>query len=86
MKSSYSAHQGACVDVSLCACGGLCPAPIVVTSTTRDGAVAYSRDEWLAFLAGAKAGEFDLDEIPMGGYYASGETPPVKLARSANRT
>jgi hypothetical protein len=51
-KSSYSTNDGACVEVA---------GSRVRDSKDRDGAVLnFTPDEWQAFIAGVKAGEFDL--------------------------
>jgi hypothetical protein len=57
-KSSYSgSNGGACVEVAVLADGGWA----VRDSKDPGGAkLAFAADEWLAFTAGVKAGEFDL--------------------------
>jgi len=55
-KSSHSGANG-CVEVAHLPEGG------VAVRDTKDRAKVphfYTRDEWQAFLAGAKSGEFDL--------------------------
>jgi hypothetical protein len=55
-KSSASS-SGACVEAAHLPAGG------VALRDTKDRAKAphyYTRDQWAAFLAGAKNGEFDL--------------------------
>ena len=56
-KSSFSNGQGGnCVEVAVTEGGGRA----VRHSKDPEGAVIfYTPDEWRAFLAGAKAGEFD---------------------------
>jgi hypothetical protein len=55
-KSSYSAGQGACVAVTQFTDGR-----VGVKHSTREGEpVLFTRREWKAFIAGVKAGEFDL--------------------------
>lgn len=57
LKSSYSSANGQCVEVAHLSDGGMA----VRDSKDRSGpALGFTRDEWSAFLAGAKAGEFDL--------------------------
>ncbi len=55
-KSTYSGSNGGCVEVRMVdGC--------VEVRDTKDragGTQRYTRSEWLAFLAGATAGEFDL--------------------------
>jgi len=55
-KSQLSSTNGSCVEV------GVTPEEILVRdSKDPSGPVlSYTRDEWLAFLDGAKKGEFDL--------------------------
>lgn len=54
--ASASATNGCCVAVGACEHGVL-----VRDSKDPDGPVlSFTRAEWSAFLAGAKAGEFDL--------------------------
>jgi hypothetical protein len=60
-KSSYSGNGGGnCVEVGQTADGS------ILVRDTKDhghGAVhRFTRAEWHAFICGAKAGEFDLDE------------------------
>lgn len=59
-KSSFSGKHGGCVEVEM-------PLEdlIIVRDTKEAGnpnrqALRFTRTEWRAFLAGAKAGEFDL--------------------------
>jgi Domain of unknown function (DUF397) len=56
-KSSGSVANGACVEVGTMACGG----DVLVRDTKdREGPVLrFTPTEWSAFLAGARAGEFD---------------------------
>lgn len=55
VKSSKSASNGACVEVAACDCHVK-----VRDSKDPDGAVlTFTLQEWDAFVAGAKAGEFD---------------------------
>jgi hypothetical protein len=56
-KSSFSAHNGGCVEAALTPAGG------VLVRDTKDRtkpAHEYTAGEWDAFIKGAKAGEFDL--------------------------
>ncbi|MEU6496463.1 DUF397 domain-containing protein [Streptomyces sp. NPDC046984] len=56
-KSSYSGGNGACVEVAATADGGRA----VRHTRDRDGGTQYyTPAEWSAFIAGVKAGEFDL--------------------------
>jgi hypothetical protein len=57
-KSSYSGgNGGACVEVAVLPDGSRA----VRDSKDRGGAeLAFAPDEWLAFTAAVKAGEFDL--------------------------
>lgn len=52
-KSSYSASNGSCVEFQRV------PGGVLLRDLEGD-TVAYSDAEWVAFLAGVKAGEFDL--------------------------
>lgn len=54
-RSSFSAKGGNCVEVCLVQGAGV----VVRHSRLQGPQLAFTRDEWLAFLAGAKAGEFD---------------------------
>ena len=57
-KSSYSSANGQCAEAARLPDGGMA----VWDSKHPDGPVLrFSAEEWRAFLAGAKAGEFDLD-------------------------
>jgi hypothetical protein len=57
-KSSYSgSNGGACVEVAVLRDGELA----VRDSKDPDGArLAFTADEWAAFTAGVKAGEFEV--------------------------
>lgn len=57
-KSTYSGgNGGACVEVAVLPDG----ARAVRDSKDTDGPkLAFGEDEWAAFMAGMKAGEFDL--------------------------
>jgi hypothetical protein len=56
-KASHSGGDD-CVEQTGCACGA---GVLVRDSKDKTGPVLeFSRDEWLAFIAGAKDGEFDL--------------------------
>jgi len=55
-KSTFSAHNGGCVEVAHLPNGGM------AVRDTKDRSKApheYNNEEWSAFIAGAKAGEFD---------------------------
>jgi hypothetical protein len=55
--SSYSQSGGECVEAAFLPDGGVA----LRQSTDPDGSVLlYTRGEWVAFLKGAKDGEFDL--------------------------
>ncbi len=55
-KSSFSGNQGDCVEFRRVEGG------VEVRNSKRpdEGSVAYTDSEWRAFVAGVKAGEFDL--------------------------
>jgi Domain of unknown function (DUF397) len=57
-KSSYSGgNGGACVEVAAAPAGGR----MIRDSKDPSGPkLAFAADEWLAFIAAVKAGEFDL--------------------------
>lgn len=76
-RISSFCHSGGCVEVellrtsSLCSGGdcvevGLFPATdeIAVRDTKTGAGLLFTREEWAAFIAGAKAGEFDLEALP----------------------
>ncbi|WP_436525417.1 DUF397 domain-containing protein [Actinoplanes sp. HUAS TT8] len=55
-KSTRSSGNGACVEVAIVAEG-------VAVRDTKDregGILQFTHEEWTAFIAGAKNGEFDL--------------------------
>ena len=56
-KSSFSTPGGCCVEVRI-------DGDRIDIRDTKDAAsgpvLSYTADEWKAFIAGAKAGEFDL--------------------------
>lgn len=55
-KSSFSGDSGACVEVS-------CEAEFVYVRDSKNlnsPELAFTPDEWVAFIKGVKAGEFDL--------------------------
>jgi Domain of unknown function (DUF397) len=55
-KSTFSNGQGSCVEVRA-------SADSVAVRDTKDRggpSLGFTPDEWRAFIAGAKAGEFDL--------------------------
>jgi hypothetical protein len=55
-KSSYSGNTGNCVEVAV-------TESVVGVRDSKDpggSALAFAPDEWLAFTAGIKAGEFGL--------------------------
>jgi hypothetical protein len=57
-KSSYSGGNGGdCVEIGVLAVGGL-----AVRDSKDPGGpkLVFAADEWAAFIAGVKAGEFDL--------------------------
>ncbi|WP_306316865.1 MULTISPECIES: DUF397 domain-containing protein [unclassified Streptomyces] len=57
MKSRHSAAVGNCVEMALLVDGSVA----VRNSRDPEGpALIYTRDEMIAFLAGAKEGEFDV--------------------------
>lgn len=58
-KSSHSADGDCCVWVDIR------PEGVDVTRTGHEGAgyiLSFTHAEWAAFLAGARAGEFDLEQ------------------------
>lgn len=56
-KSRYSSDDAGCVETAFLPDGSVA----VRDSKDRSGpALVYTRGEWLAFLSGAKDGEFDL--------------------------
>ncbi|WP_034088761.1 DUF397 domain-containing protein [Streptacidiphilus albus] len=57
VKSSYSAGQQNCVSVAPTADGGRA---VRHTKDVEQATQVYTRDEWAAFIAGVKAGEFDV--------------------------
>lgn len=53
-------HEGGCVAVAPDSAGGV----KVRSSKEADGAVlSFSREEWVAFIAGVRNGEFDVDRL-----------------------
>lgn len=59
-KSSFSNGGSACVEVGRGAADG---SVLVRHTRDRDGAtLRYTREEWGAFLQGAKSGEFELED------------------------
>ena len=50
-------HLGNCVKVSTA------DSRVYVGSTQQNWVLSFTTDEWTAFLAGVKAGEFDLDTL-----------------------
>jgi hypothetical protein len=60
VKSSFCGHPG-CVEVDLADDGGNI---LVRDSKLGDGggALSFTKGEWIAFIKGVKAGEFDLEE------------------------
>ena len=57
-KSSYSASNGACVEVRAALDGGVA---VRDTKDCGNGPVlSFTPEEWRAFISGAKNGEFDL--------------------------
>jgi len=56
-KSSHSGEEQTCVETAFLADGSVA----VRDSKDRSApALVYTRGEWIAFLSGAKDGEFDL--------------------------
>lgn len=56
IKSSFSSANGQCVETARMPNDGMA----VRDSKNRQGSMLrFSKDEWDAFLAGVKAGEFD---------------------------
>lgn len=56
-KASEACEAGSCVEV----CGDEHDQILVRDSKNPEaGHLSFTKDEWLAFLAGAKTGEFDL--------------------------
>jgi Domain of unknown function (DUF397) len=56
-KSTFSNGQGSCVEVRASADGG---ADVRDTKDREGPSLGFTPDEWRAFVAGVKAGEFDL--------------------------
>lgn len=56
-KSSFSAHNGGCVEIAHKQDGGV---SLRDTKDRSNPPFNFTREEWGAFLAGAKANEFDL--------------------------
>jgi hypothetical protein len=61
VKSSFSGG-GNCVEAGRQADAG----PVAVRHSTSHSTqpLLFTRDEWIAFLLGVKAGEFDFDTLP----------------------
>lgn len=59
-KVSSFCHEGGCVAVGSDGEGG-----VRLTSSAVDGSpiLGFSAQEWAAFVAGVRAGEFDLDRM-----------------------
>jgi hypothetical protein len=57
-KSPRSSGGGNCVEVAHTSDGALIG--VRDTKNRARGTLVFSRDEWLAFIASAKDGEFDL--------------------------
>jgi hypothetical protein len=55
-KSSYSSSNANCVEVRASADG----VDVRDTKDREGPSLGFTPDEWRAFIAGAKAGEFDL--------------------------
>jgi Domain of unknown function (DUF397) len=55
-KSSFSAHNGGCVEVAYMQNGGVA---LRDDKNPSKPPFQFNREEWVAFIAGAKAGEFD---------------------------
>ena len=56
--TSSFCNFGDCVEVELNASGR-----VVASSSVTGSEVSFSAAEWEAFIAGVKAGEFDLDRL-----------------------
>jgi Domain of unknown function (DUF397) len=55
-KSSYSANGQSCVECAKLPDGGIA----VRDTKDREGAIlTFNQEEWTAFIAGVKAGEFE---------------------------
>lgn len=52
IRSSFCA-DGSCVEVDICP-------NVVYVGNDNSEYIAFTREEWAAFIAGVKAGEFDL--------------------------
>jgi len=61
VKSSFSFSNGNCVDVSLTAHGDV----MVRHSRQVVPILFFTREEWEAFLKGAKAREFEYEGLPV---------------------
>jgi hypothetical protein len=61
IRSSFCQH-GNCVEVAASPEGEIA---VRDAKNTQMGALHYTADEWLAFVRGVKAGEFDFDLIPV---------------------
>lgn len=57
VKSSFSGGNGACVEVAALPDGGRA---VRDTKDRQGGTQFYTPAEWSAFVAGVKAGEFDI--------------------------
>lgn len=54
MRTSSFCSDGSCVGVAIGA------DEVRVVDTKSEGALSFTAEEWTAFVAGVKAGEFDL--------------------------
>lgn len=63
-RSSFcKADSDLCVDVHLPETDGQ---PVIVRNSKNPGVmVAFTVEEWREFIAGAKANEFDIPELPV---------------------
>jgi len=58
-SSKCAADQPSCVEVKAVRSGSF-DGVMVRSPDAADGVLYYSRDEWTTFLAGVRAGDFDI--------------------------
>ncbi len=75
-KSSFSG-SGNCVEI------GIRPDAVLVrhTRNRRGASLAFSPSEWLAFLQGVRAGEFDIPQGPVALSVLSADVQAQKRSR-----
>lgn len=80
VRASACGHNGNCVEVARAVLGGAEVVVVRRSGVPQQDVLVFTLEEWAAFLAGVRAGEFDpqaLGVMPGGG--EDGSPPPSEV-------